>query len=339
MSLWSVLGILLGFFVAPSSYAQFYLGNRGEGVALEEKVYLRDLYVYDLHKNPFVGKDIHAQIGERLRSFDRVPLTPPQWSLLARKISDVERAAPCMGKVLTDALFQFAWSLDELPFPLVDEREELRPVPSHMRVTVAARYLSMIHIYRPAWDKMPDEHKVALLIHELIYSLVSPTHRPGHGAGSPSYQNVAVVRALVAKFFTRPELSSRVDIEVLTRQLALPRSAWSCETLSSYSVSGSFAPSIVSSIALSETALEKDLRPFCQAEALGQTGPFSVAWKFQSGSFQIRHLRYRAEISENQSTLQTRLKVFDIPLSQRSGQAQLTSVSDCVEFLKKQISE
>lgn len=323
--------------VSLSCFAQFIAGNHGEGVLLNEKIYLRDLYIRGQLDGVYFGTQVNPQILERMSGFDRLPLTPIQMDLLIQKLSDMESLSPCLGKIVSDAFYLYNWHWTPEQFRTPPDNEEVTHIPEEQRVVVAKRYRSDIFLQRQAWEKMPEPHQVALLIHEVIYSLVRPSHKPD--VKGVAYQDVHVARALVSLFFSKPTVYSSSEFEVLARDLAI-QTGVSCEQVSRYQVQALEGRIVASSSALrSEIALEDKLKDFC-IQAFARSPDFTVAVSVQTSPYSLQELRYTAFDGQDVSAgtgRQTRIKVCSTAVELRQASIRFTSIEACTATLKRQI--
>lgn len=321
-----------------ASHAQFIAGNHGEGVLLGGKIYLRDLYIRGQLEDLYFGHSAHPQIAERMSGFDRIELTDLQRQLLVQKISDIEALSPCLGKIVSDIFYTYNWTWTREQFRTPPESEEVTHIPEHQRVIVAKRYRSDVLLQKAAWDKMPDAHKVALLIHEVIYSVLRPSHKPG--VKGAAYQDVHVARALVSLFFSKPSVYSSSEFATLARDLDIP-TGMSCEAFSHYALKVDGAEVSTPSSALrSDSRLEVDLTKFCQNSVPGASREFKVSLNVQTSAYSFQERRYTSFDGQDGVTgtgRQTWIKVCLAPVFTKTTSFIFSKAEICKDTLKKLI--
>ncbi|MCO4755803.1 MAG: hypothetical protein KC478_15080 [Bacteriovoracaceae bacterium] len=181
--------LLIGLCVAFGAFAGRE-GNGGDGVVIDGKVYLFDLYENYNHLYP-VLEDIEAdpEILNGLKShminlkrqlnqsqseglvdygFDEV-LTE-----FAKKITAIKEKDNFFGHSLFQTAKSFSWSI--VPFELIDVKDDdgtdINNAPD--LVQVAVRYSKSIKLDNGLISKMDLSNLVATLMHEIIYSLIVP---------------------------------------------------------------------------------------------------------------------------------------------------------------------
>lgn len=172
VSLFSLL-LLMVLFPDHSSGIGYVVGNGGEGWFIEENLYLYDLVEGGIEKNPYIGaetkevfKSYAAQLKVRLNDL------PFSESLLVRKLSDLERVLPGLGYYIAESLTSHLWM--GVATPLESTVDQERVLKGSNNVQIANRLDHTIRIYRPFWNLLNQEHQIALLIHEGVYSLLKP---------------------------------------------------------------------------------------------------------------------------------------------------------------------
>lgn len=181
------------------AFAQYKTGNGGEGIQVSGGLFLRDLYERNLHETPFVGARAFPEFQSRIST---LPLTAAQWEILAKKLTDAQALSGCLGELLTSALLSYQWTFEDLPLDLLPEEGVIRSLPDSMRVQIAIRTGTTIHIYRHAWDRLNDVHKIALLLHEAVYGL------SGLDPYSGNQDNFFTAESVAALFVRQPNLGA-----------------------------------------------------------------------------------------------------------------------------------
>lgn len=164
-------------------------------------IHVRDLYERDLHRAPFFGGAASEKITAEYQKVSGPSLSNLQKNLLLRKLSDIEAWRPCLGTLFTRAIGSYTWVLESEALGLLPEQDVVRHFPDERRVQLANRYINTIHIHRESWQRLSDEAKVALIIHEIVYGMMS-VQRSDKNLFT---QNMEMTREVTALFFRRSE--------------------------------------------------------------------------------------------------------------------------------------
>ena len=317
-----------------AAQAQFIAGNHGEGVLLNERVYLRDLHLYDQKENLYFGSNNrNIEIFFKMRDFDRLPLTAAQKDLLTRKLEDIESMVRCVGKILADMTYMYSWNFTREVFPVPDEDQDVSRVTLGERVVVAKRFYSEVLIQKKYWDLMPDDHKVALMIHEMMYALLTPISFP-HVPGA-AIQDVNMVRAVINNLFTDPSVYTLSKFKSQLRYFDITPGI-SCQKTSSYSVAFSEITGSASFTSRrSETGLTRDLTMQCKKALKYKTGMYITV---STSPYKIQERTYKAfdgKDGANGMGQQTWNRICPATVEIKTGQIFYSkSVEVCVEAAK-----
>lgn len=216
--------LLLVVLPGGMAWSQINVGNNGgEGVAKDDRLYVRDLYEESTHLNPYIGPAVDDEFrslgstGENLRAMG-VDL-----KLLRRKLTDLNQATPGLGFLVLKALshYRMAFSREPLP-PLsvsfsadVDRgrfKDDLRQL--------AIRRGMEIEFDRRNWNALNPTHRVALVIHEGVFSMLRPIAL--NLRGDRFAQASPFIRPMVGQLFSQKE-TIRLNAGRIARQrLGLP---------------------------------------------------------------------------------------------------------------------
>lgn len=152
------------------------VGNGGEGIDDGQTVYLRELYESVIWRDddelPYRQFAKHRHI-EALITEDILSDVKISRDLLIRKLSQIDSRVPNLGLILADVIQMHQWSpaAGELPLlPDYDPTSYFR-ASSVTRKQIALRYGRKIQIDTKLLERMPESHRVALIVHEAIYSM------------------------------------------------------------------------------------------------------------------------------------------------------------------------
>lgn len=162
--------LVLVLLFCSNSFANGFLGNPGKGVLVQDKVFLQDLYSLGVHNNPYFG-------SETLSQFQELPdlgFSYPK-ELLSRKLSDIEAAVPGLGTCILESMKVYDWFIIKEDLKVItDDNDPVALPEGALLIQVANRRNASIRINEDAWTKLDDANKVALIIHEAVYSFVKP---------------------------------------------------------------------------------------------------------------------------------------------------------------------
>ncbi|OGQ93450.1 MAG: hypothetical protein A2284_17820 [Deltaproteobacteria bacterium RIFOXYA12_FULL_61_11] len=161
------VSMLVGF----AAEAQSIVGNGGDGVELEGKVYSLDLVEFGLQHHPYLSEDSSADPAVQMAVEAALPFARfGTKAILARKISQL---LGCGFYVrFLPMLTAWQWILLE-GVPLVDIKDEYSPVAAMHLVQIAVRDERFVRISSLGWERMDDANQAALVLHELYYILTA----------------------------------------------------------------------------------------------------------------------------------------------------------------------
>lgn len=217
--------ILANVLFIKSSFAIGYVvGNGGDGLLISGKLFVRDLVESGVQFEPYVGSKVVFSKGFKARlramSIDEGSL-PFSRELLAAKLSDLENLSPYLGHFVLEAILAYRWiAVDSALAPIGDYEMVLKELPAN-QVQIANRLDTTIRVHNESWNRLNDRNKIALIIHEAIYSLLKPKCEE-----SPyrCFQSARVARNIVGKLFMADFFHNRSDQQVrkLVEKLEIP---------------------------------------------------------------------------------------------------------------------
>lgn len=147
------------------------IGNGGNGVFINDKLYVLDLVEASSHESPYFRdnslKFYYQRVKNALAIFNDQNIV----DLVSRKVTEVAG----LDLIYTEALLK---GFESVRWTLVDYRLVLIPVVSPvalMQHQIALRTNDMILIDRYYWNQLTPEHRAALLLHEINFILIRPT--------------------------------------------------------------------------------------------------------------------------------------------------------------------
>lgn len=181
MKILALIFLFMTFTLPQISRAQIFVGNAGEGLAYKDHIFLRDLVESNVHSHPYFGQETSERITELEWMLAKTKGLGIDLDLLKRKLSDAEYLKSGLGVFLVHAIYNYSWSfipdLEVLPdtTPLLSPEMDDAPV---IRVPLARRFKGTIKVHATNFARLSPEHRVALVIHEALYSLVRVQPEP-----------------------------------------------------------------------------------------------------------------------------------------------------------------
>jgi hypothetical protein len=191
--------VLSALSIAPFEAAAsgYVIGNGGDGVFVKGRLVLRDLDESGVTE-PYFGDLIDPDIEARMSALPIDPSTLPfSWQLLARKLTDLNRLSPDLGQFVLEAIRSYAWIALPASLALVPDPEYLLDA-SIPPVQIANRLDTTIRIASGAWRQLDDANRIALIIHEAVYSLLRPICER---TSNTCFQSAHTARDLTGRFF------------------------------------------------------------------------------------------------------------------------------------------
>ena len=188
-------------------------GTGGDGFYFPstKKLYLRDLYEAGI-TDFTLPKEGRKDVEDVVRmSVNFLPISKKEVGeirpKLVQKILQINEVVPGFGSALLHAMKMHTYVFVDVPLSEIPDEDGIDPdsdgiffeVPSGAEFRqIANRSSTTIRIHRPSWHELSDEHRIALLFHEAIYSLQNT--RP-----SPSgylYQSALKTREITGHLFS-----------------------------------------------------------------------------------------------------------------------------------------
>lgn len=214
-----IFSFLLSSFVfftqANASYV--FVGSGGEGYESHGKIFTRDLFDYDLHEAPWFGTERDPILAAQLAKWNPLELSPQELDLLLRKLTDLNSAHNFLGDDLLMVLEYFNWSYTKDPLVLLEPDEIRKPIDKTKRVSIANRFMNSIVINRELFQRLDEKNKIALLLHEAIYSVTSLNYQQNGNA----FVSVATARLVTSTLFNESALKIASTEALLRNHLRL----------------------------------------------------------------------------------------------------------------------
>lgn len=146
-----------------------FIGNGGEVFKVNNAYYVRDLVEADVHKQPY----FHCDRGD-IRKVDLKKLAALglDIDLLGRKLCDIDKVVPGMADILAATINFHSWTLVSEKLNLLPDDAPLLKLPAAERIQAANRTLFNIRLQANVWKSLTAQHRIALLFHEVTFSLL-----------------------------------------------------------------------------------------------------------------------------------------------------------------------
>jgi hypothetical protein len=178
------------------------VGNGGAGVLINNTPYLLDLYEAGI-TSPAFDKNLKPLPQFTQRTQKMSFLTHEEQTLLALKLTELEKISPLTANKLALGLEMFLWRLTDHSLVEIPERSPIDLTPLQV-VQLANRFGSTVRLSQKYWNLMDSGNRLALILHELFYA-----YEPLVDLQDGTYeQQSAPVREIVGYVFS-PELTLR----------------------------------------------------------------------------------------------------------------------------------
>lgn len=197
-----------------------FVGHGGHGIARGNKLFVRDLVTHGVEEHPYFGGKTDPYYLEKLPASAALGFSYPR-ELLARKLTDLDALG--LGQVLLLSLRSYQWLLVDEPLtPVTDADDPVELQPGEKLFQIGNRLGTTIRLQSEGWKQLDDANKAALMIHEMVFSLVrlSPINRNQRCLD----QLPRTAREITGSFFTASFFQGNPAIQYqdLAGQIAIP---------------------------------------------------------------------------------------------------------------------
>lgn len=191
------------------------VGNGGHGVVIGGKVYLVDLvqaglehsvgafYIEHKKKNNFEGLLRHGVLTNGRDSGDS-SLFP--YRSVGERLYGIYQGQPVLAMALLETIRMYQWNFIDRELNKIPLRGTVASFDEGTVMLVANRSGRSIYVSAPAFKRMDDLNRAALVIHEALYALIRPTRIEGKLT-----QNTARVREVTSHLFSRLDFTTPSD--------------------------------------------------------------------------------------------------------------------------------
>ena len=161
-------------------------GGGGGGVEIDGQVYLLDLVQANQHLSPYYrlspqNPNVEVISTHFLNMFQFKDILSRSevyvQSRLAIKVAEIIEIDPVLGWALIEVVRNLTWSLVETDFKLTADMQADVFIDGEI-LPLAIRQGQNVYIHRQRWQKMDDENKAALILHEVLSAFSGPNYQP-----------------------------------------------------------------------------------------------------------------------------------------------------------------
>lgn len=165
------LSVFLNFKIHAST---LFIGNGGDLIKIDNQFYLRDLVENNTFHTPFYYFNNNSiEVTHNINS-DFLSELNISSNLLENKLLDVGILIPGLDGILAELINKHSWQLVEQNLGLLPDDGSTLDLSIFERHQLANRSLNRIQINKWLWFKLDEKQKVAVIFHELLYSLLKP---------------------------------------------------------------------------------------------------------------------------------------------------------------------
>lgn len=148
------------------------VGNGGDGLRVGDVVYSLDLVEAGVETNPYIASlPVREEFAKAfVRKFKALPYFPQE--LFLQKLTEIHAESPELAYALASIALRVNWSFVDHKIVDVDDEESLVAHDRENLVQLAIRRELNVLVSKLFWLRLPDAHKVGLIIHELVYYMV-----------------------------------------------------------------------------------------------------------------------------------------------------------------------
>lgn len=160
-------------FTFPVFAGPHRIGNGGNGLynSSKDTVYFLDFYEAGIEKEAFFNSAVENIFVQEVEAVLPADVFPTK--MIAAKISEIYALDKVTGASLLSALRLFSWVFINYELEKTTDVATSINLKDDDLLQIANRRYGQILIHKPFWEKMSDDSKAGLVLHELIYSLSS----------------------------------------------------------------------------------------------------------------------------------------------------------------------
>lgn len=187
-------------------------GNGGDGIKIDNKIYLFDLVESGLHLVPYfdTNLEIDPNIQQRVNNA-LYPLSAQVNEKIAKKLTEIYRVDQVFSTVLLQTIEAYSWHVVK-DFSLIEINDEDGSdivIPKKDFVQAAVRSFRSIKISGDVLEAMDNANIAALIFHEIIYAISPLTMVPGRNSKIKNiYQSPRRAREITSYLFS-PQLRNK----------------------------------------------------------------------------------------------------------------------------------
>ena len=160
-------------------------GNGGDGVVINEKVYLFDLYEYSVHENPYFDDQvepdelIYDMLYNKFLNFKdtindnrKTYIYADFIELIAKKLTTLQKLDPLFSTTILTSIIHYNWVLSTQDVIDVKDDDGSDIIYDEELIAVAVRSFRTIKVSNQRVKQMDLKNFVATIFHEAIYGVI-----------------------------------------------------------------------------------------------------------------------------------------------------------------------
>ncbi len=151
-----------------------FIGNGGETYFVDKSYFLRDLVEAGVQTSPYFHCSGNTPIDDKL-DLKKLEFLGLDIRLLSQKLCDLDLIYPGFRAIFVDALNFHSWTRIDEPLGLLPDDGPLLKFKSTERNQIANRTLFNIRVQWKLWNQLNSKNRLALIIHEIVFSLLKPS--------------------------------------------------------------------------------------------------------------------------------------------------------------------
>ena len=194
MKIFALLLAVLAF--SPLAFAhEGSVGNGGDGIVLNDKLYLLDFAEFLKDRRPYFHREtkVRPEIAARVEQIFGSSELGVDTNLLSHKLSEVADQSRVTALALLRTMELYRWAMVDYNLPNVPDENALIDGPLRQ---LAIRLSSSIVINRANWLELDAENRVGLIFHEAVFALLRPV-----GANGLKVQRSIAAREIIGHLF------------------------------------------------------------------------------------------------------------------------------------------
>lgn len=295
------------------------LGNGGKAVVYQGQLIVQDLYLEKV-TTPYFGKSIDPDTVNRILTSKVTAKLNLDHLLLARKLTDMNQVWPRLGLYVL-------LSMESHKLLVIDEPKTLPALSEGSEALVALRTKQQIIVYGNWYKQLSPQQKIALFIHEGIYSLARVKCLQKYHCS----QNLGKVQTLVASLFKYDSLlNAKALQDMIEETLFLARGQCTPEILDAQVFNTETLSARRYFFDRKERRYDSIAKALCAEKANSPTAPLHIFWNERVVEDQVYKILYPQIARPFSPKIHLTSNIVLPKTYSYSHQSVSTNIEDCV---------